>query len=398
MIEKLITSEIQAFINLHEHDDPALLALQSKNYPNWPFIEIVQQVQSRQKANHKLPEWYGKQGIIFPPPLSMEQCSSEITAKFKAQLVSGQVMADLTGGAGVDTYYFSQSFQEAHYVEQNPLLCEVARHNFKVLSSPIIVHNQTAEAYLSAMERPVDFIYIDPARRDQANKKVVLLEDCEPDILSLQTTLVQQANHVMIKTSPMLDIQQAINTLLHLKAVYVVAVANEVKEVLYLLQRDFQGTIKITAANLDKSESKEEIFSFTKQEELEAIVDYAMPRRFIYEPNKAMLKTGAFKAVAQRFDVAKLHPHSHLYTSNLLISFPGRIFECLATVPYQKKALLPFLPDKKANITTRNFPDTVQMIRKKTGIQEGGDFYLLATTNMENKPIILVCKKTAIAK
>lgn len=393
MIEKLTTPEVQAFIHLHEHDDPALLMLQSKKYPHWPFKEIVQQVQSRQKANKKLPKWHGKEGVIFPPPLSMEQCSSEITAKFKAKLLSGQTMADLTGGAGVDAYYFSQSFQQSHYVEQSPLLCEIARHNFGIFSSPITVHNQTAETFLSAIEPPVDFIYIDPARRNQASNKVFLLQDCAPDILSLQLELLKKAKQVMIKTSPMLDIQQAESTLRHLKEVYVIAVENEVKEVLYLLQKDFEGAVKIKAVNLDKSKSKEEVFSFIKQQELALAVDFAMPGLYIYEPNKAILKAGAFKSIGHHFNLAKLHPHSHLYTSDILVDFPGRVFECLAVIPYQKKAISSYLPERKANITTRNFPDTVPAIRKKLKIQEGGDIYLLATTNMDGKLTILLCKK-----
>lgn len=390
MIEQLTTLEVQEFIKRHEHDDPSALMLQARKYPDLPFKEIVQQIQSRKKASQKLPEWHGKQGVIFPPPLSMEQCSSEVTARFKSSLVFGKTMADLTGGAGIDTYYLSQSFQECHYVEQNALLCAIAQHNFGLFSRPIAVHNLTAEAYLGALKSPLDFLYIDPARRGEGNSKVFLLEDCTPDIVSLQNILLNKAETVMIKTAPLLDIHHAENKLDHIQSIYIIAVANEVKEVLYVLHDRPTATPLIHAVNLSATNAT---FSFTREEENAADVSYSTPLKYIYEPNKAILKGGAFKLLCNRYGVEKLHPNSHLYTSDVLHEFPGRAFECLAAVPYKKQAILPYLADKKANITTRNFPDTVQTIKKKMGIQDGGETYLLATTNIEDRPVVLVCKK-----
>lgn len=320
----------------------------------------------------------------------MEQCSSETTARFKANLFSGKTMADLTGGAGIDTYYLSQSFQESHYVEQNALLCTIAKNNFSLLARPIAVHNLTAEAYLKTLDTPLDFLYIDPARRGEGNTKVFLLEDCMPDIVGLQKIMLKKAGTVMIKTAPLLDIQHAENKLDHIQSIYIVAVANEVKEVLYILQDRPTTAPLINAVNLSGAAST---FTFTHIEEDTATVSYSLPKRYIYEPNKAILKAGPFKLICNRYGVEKLHPNSHLYTSDDLTEFPGRTFECLAAVPYKKQAVLPYLPDRKANITTRNFPDTVQTVRKKTGIQDGGEMYLLATTNIEDRPVVLVCQK-----
>lgn len=366
--------------------------LQARKYPDLPFKEIVQQIQSRKKASQKLPEWHGKQGVIFPPPLSMEQCSSEVTARFKSSLVAGKVMADITGGAGIDTYYLSQSFQKSHYIEQDAWLCAIAQHNFNLLSSPINVHNLSAEAHLAAIDTPLDLLYVDPARRDQEKKRVFLLEDCMPDVVALQEELLQKAETIMIKTAPLLDIHHAENRLSHIKAIYIVAVANEVKEVLYLLQKQRTAPAQINAVSLSSS-GEVAVFDFAREEENTAAVSYSMPQKYLYEPNKAILKSGAFKLICDRYGIEKLHPNSHLYTSNTLKQFPGRVFECLAAAPYKKQAILPFLRDKKANITTRNFPDTVQTIRKKIGIQDGGEMYLLATTSIEDRPVVLVCRK-----
>lgn len=394
MINKIKSPEIQEFIKLHQHDDIAMLMLNSSKYSHLPIKEIVKQIQSRQKAKQKLSEWYQHRDIIFPPPLSIEQSSSEITAKFKAKLVAGNSLIDLTGGTGIDTYYFSKVFNRVAYVEKNPLLCELAHYNFSVFSTKIKVNNQGAREFLSAMQERVDLIYLDPARRDDRHNKVFLLQDCEPDVVGLQNEMLSKADRIMIKTSPMLDINLADSALEHVKIVYIVAVGNEVKEVLYLLEKDYSGQVEIIAVNLNKNDGEvEEEFSFFKQEEQQAKSNFSLPLKYIYEPNSAVLKAGAFKLPGQRFNLAKLHLHSHLYTGDQLVPFPGRTFECFAVVPCNKKAVLPHLPEKKANITTRNFPDSVQTIRKKTGIKEGGSIFLFATTNMEDKLVVLICKK-----
>ncbi|WKN41419.1 class I SAM-dependent methyltransferase [Tunicatimonas pelagia] len=384
---------VQQFIQEHEGKDSYQLALQAKKHPNIPVQLVAQQIQARQKAKSKLSEWYQTQGIIFPSRLAMEQCSSQATAEYKSSLVSGKTAVDLTGGAGVDTYYLSQSFERADYVEQNPDLAAIAQHNFSQLgTSTIQTHIGDAKTFLSSAN-PVDLIYLDPARRDYTNQKVFRLSDCSPNVIQLLPQLLKKAKQVMIKTSPMLDINQATQDLGSVQEVHIVVVNNECKEVLYLLSREVNQPSQITAIDLTSSASP---LIFTHQEEAEATAALAEPQQFIYEPNAAILKAGAFRTVAQRWNVAKLHPNTHLYTSEKLVpDFPGRSFRLETVLPYQKKAVQAHIPGKKANITTRNFSDSVATVRKKLGLKEGGNTYLFATRTMTKERIVLITQKTS---
>ncbi|MGB3586935.1 MAG: hypothetical protein WBA23_10365 [Tunicatimonas sp.] len=382
---------VQQFIREHESDDPFQLTLQTKRYPDIPIQLVAQQIQARKKAKGKLPEWYQTKGIIFPSQLAMEQCSSEATAKYKSSLVSGKTMVDLTGGAGVDTYYLSQSFKQADYVEQNPQLAAIEQHNFSQLgTSSVQTHVSDAATFLSSVNS-VDLIYLDPARRNDANQKVFRLSDCSPDVTQLLPYLLKKAKQVMVKTSPMLDINQAAEDLGSVVEIHVVAVNNECKEVLYLLSATAKELPKITATDITSGIAP---LVFTRQEEAEATIAFAEPQRFIYEPNAAILKAGAFRMIAQQWNLAKLHPNTHLYTSEKLVAdFPGRIFKLEAVLSYRKKEVQAHVPDKKANITTRNFGDPVTIVRKKLGLKEGGDVYLLATRTRANERIILLTRK-----
>jgi 16S rRNA G966 N2-methylase RsmD len=389
------SEEALAFIQKHANQDPAALMLQAHRYPHLPVAELVQQIQGRQKALLKLPEWVNNPNILFPPTLSVEQSSSEITARFKASLVSGQLLVDLTGGFGVDSYIFSKKFKQVTYVERNPQLVDIVGHNFQRLGARNVnYHLAEAGDFLQAFAGEADCFYLDPARRDTANQKVHRLEDCEPDVLRLLPLLLQKSRSILLKTSPMLDIDQAIRSLRQVQAVWVVAVENECKEVLYLLQPGKENPDPdIHAVNLLR-EGQQVTFSLRKGEEETLQPTYSDPLAYIYEPNAAILKAGGFKSVAKTFDLYKLHPSSHLYTSAELRSdFPGRIFQCQAVSRYDKKELRARVPNQKANITVRNFPDPVAAIRKKTGIKEGGDIYLFATTDRYQKLIVLVCEK-----
>ena len=382
---------VQQFIREHERGDPYQLALQAKKHPDIPIQLVARQIQARQKAKKKLPEWYQAEGIVFPPLLSMEQCSSEATAKYKSGLVSGKTAIDLTGGAGVDTYYLNQSFEEFHYVEQNLQLAEIARYNFHQLgSSAIQTHVGDAKAFLTSAS-PVDLIYLDPARRDDLNQKVFRLSDCSPDVTQLLSQLMEKADKVLVKASPMLDINQAIQDLDLVQEIHVVAVNNECKEVLYLLSSQAIKDPKICAVDLTSDTPP---LTFTRREETEVRISFAEPQQFIYEPNTAILKAGAFRTVAQRWQLAKLHPNTHLYTSEKLISdFPGRTFRLEAVLPYRKKEVQAHIPSKKANITTRNFGDSVATVRKKLGLRDGGDTYLFATRIQNKQQALLLMQK-----
>ena len=395
-VETLLLPKVQRFLHEHAHDDPHQLALQAHRYPDLPIPAIAEQLQSRRKAQHKLPEWHATEGLLFPPALSMEQCSSEATARYKSSLLHGQRLVDLTGGAGVDTYYLSQSFAHTDYVEQHESLAQLARHNFAVLgTSTIRTHATSAEKFLVTLSEPADAIYLDPARRDAQARRVFQLADSTPDVLELQDTLLAKSTTVLLKTAPLLDIQATLRVLNNVNQVHVVAVRNEVKEVVYRMDRGFDGEPEITAVNLQTI--SEAAFPFLRSEEARAEATYADPLTYLYEPHAALMKAGAFKLIAQRFGLSKLHPNTHLYTSDRLVNeFPGRTFRCQAVVPYQKKAVRKLLSEPKANITTRNFPDTVATVRKKLGLKDGGDVYLFAARLSFEKPSIIVTRSLVL--
>ncbi|MDF9796192.1 hypothetical protein OKW21_001455 [Catalinimonas alkaloidigena] len=392
-ISTLLKAEVQAFIRAHEKDDPAQLVLAGHKFPEIPIKEVAAQIQARQKAKQKFPEWYETSGIVFPPSLSVEQASSEITARYKATLVSGSHLLDLTGGMGIDTYYLSQSFQKTDYVEQQSALFELVRHNFKVLANTSIrPHHANAEDFLAQLNHTVDCIYLDPARRDDQKRKVFRLEDCTPNVIELQSRLLEESKQVLIKTAPLLDIQAALRSLKHVKKIIVIAVNQDCKEVLYLLDKrhDDEPELETVYFFGDALQT----FSFSKSQEEAAKVYYAEPLNYIYEPNTAILKAGAFKVIAEAFQLKKLHPNSQLYTSTILnADFPGRIFQMKTICKYNKKALKAVLPSLKANLSTRNFPESVAQIRKKTGLKEGGNTYVFATTDIQNNHILIITEK-----
>jgi len=388
MLNKLLPAEVVAFIKEHEHSDLNRLLLNKHKYPHIPIDLVVNQIKARTKAKYKLPLWYKTEGVIFPPLLSMEQCSSEQTALFKASLIKGTLAIDLTGGAGVDSFYLSKQFEKVLYVEQNKELAQLTKHNFKVLGADnITVINQLSESFLAEFKGLADLIYIDPARRDQ-NQKVFLFESCSPNILSLQKELLEKAKRVIIKASPMLDISKGIHQLLQVEQVHVVALKNEVKELLFIQSQQTTGSILIQAIDLfNKS-----IFSTTWEDKMSASIGEI--KQYLYEPNAAILKTGKTDTLCALYKVDKLNPNTHLFTSNLLIkNFPGRVFKIEKEVKYDKKEIQKLVPSKKANIAVRNFPDSVEALRKKTGIVPGGTTYLFGVRTMNNLVKILICKK-----
>lgn len=382
------------FIRDNLQQQPAALMLQAGRYPDLPVAELVQQIQARQKAISKLPSWAANLDLIFPANISVEQSSSEGTAAFKASLVTGKLLVDLTGGFGADSYYFSKSFEQVIHVEQNQDLSEIANYNFNVLGAGNIqTIATTAAQFLQSFTGHADVLYLDPARRGGRSEKLHLLQDCEPDILGLLPVLLQKADKVLLKASPMLDIELAISQLGKVAKIWVVAVQNECKEVLYLLEQTPPTQPEREAVNI-KADGSLSTYKFTATGEQTITPTYSDPLTYIYEPNAAVLKAGAYKSITRQFAVNKLHPNSHLYTSDTLVTdFPGRAFRCTGVSRYNKRELLARLPHNKANITVRNFPETVASIRKKTGIREGGDLYLFFTTDMHQKPVVLFCEK-----
>ncbi len=388
----MLSAETQRFIEEHKNDDVHTLALQAKRYPHIDIHSAVTQIEGWQTAKNKLPEWAASEGIIYPPRLSMEQCSSQATALYKASLAGGEAIADLTGGFGIDCSYLARNFGKAIYIERNPVLCDIARHNFPLLGlTHIEIKNQECESVLPTLPS-LDWIFIDPARRDGDGRKVVALADCTPDVAQLEEELLRKSKKVMIKCSPMLDIAAARRELKNISEVHIIAVNNECKELLFILAahkgEPRTHCINITGKGCEK-------FSFTDSEEQTTGTPLAeSPQTFLYEPNAAIQKAGCHRALAQSTSSRKLHPNSHLYTAeNHIEHFPGRKFRVIKVYSFTKNDIKELSSLGKANITVRNFPESVQQLRKRLKLTDGGDKYIFATTLADERKALILCEK-----
>ncbi|MBE0423783.1 MAG: class I SAM-dependent methyltransferase [Lutibacter sp.] len=390
MNHHILNKEVQDYINAHLKSDVTKLILKGSPFENVSIQEIAEQLLAKNSCEKKLPRWFNAENIYWPNKLNIEQTSSEITAKYKSDLVSGKTLMDITGGFGVDTYFFSQKVAKITHCEIYEELATMVNHNFKQLNvKNITTYIGDGIEFLDKSKEKFDWIYADPSRRNDAKGKVFLLEDCLPNIPENLDLLFQKTNHILLKVSPILDLKSAINELNNVKEIHVVAVENEVKELLFLLEKNYTQNIEIKTINLNKEEIQTFNFSLNK----EASATYSEQKKYLFEPNSAILKAGAFQQISAHLKIDKLHQHSHLYTSDKLIDFPGRRFEIKHSASYDKKQLLQFIPTKKANITTRNFPETVAQIRKKTGLKDGGNQYLFFTTDVNNKHLVLICEK-----
>ena len=381
----------QQFIRENLNADVPKLAL--KKAPVGTDVSLaLRQIEARQLLRKKVPSWSENEELLFPAHLSLEQCSSEASAQYKAGLLQGDSLADLTGGLGVDTYFIAQRFKQTDYVERQAELCALAQHNFAVLDAPITVCNASAESYLERCT-PKDCIFVDPARRDEHGRKTVSIADCTPDVAALQDKLLEKAQTVMVKLSPMLDISKALDELHHVKEVHVVAVANECKELDVIIERGYQGEPLLVCINLL---TEQPVLRFTPTEERGCpcrMADDVM--NYLYEPNPALMKAGCYKLLTERYDVYKLHKNSNLYTSeNMIKEFPGRIFQVEGWAPYNKKLKASLLPEvEKASIAVRNFPLSVAELRKALKIGDGDGVYLFATTLKGERKVVIRTKK-----
>ena len=492
--ELCINDNVKDFIKKHLNDDVNKLAL-SKFPEEVDKQFVIRQIQARQVLSKKLPSWAANDELIFPKKLSLEQCSSELTAKYKTSLSSKlhemtlkgfsedscdladekistklhemsrkefcenscdladekeisedscnladekeisadscdlvdkkRILVDLTGGMGVDTAFLSDNFDKTFYVEMQEELCEMARHNFKILDKNIEVINDNAEHFLTTCDE-VDCIYLDPARRDEYGRKMVSLHDCSPDVAELHDILLKKAKKVLVKVSPMLDIEMIKKELTDITEIHVVAVRNECKEILLEI-RKFRNSktqnlsnsatqqLRILAIDLRENWN----FSFTEDEEYDAQWTLAdSVGKYLYEPGVACMKAGCFKLLSQRYKLDKLHRNSHLYTSDELVAdFPGRIFEVVCAVPFDKKTKKEIISicqqttdngqqtleessklkaqssRLKASVAVRNFPLSAEELRKNLGLQDGNDFYIFGTTMKGEKKIVVIAKK-----
>lgn len=376
---KILDQNIQKYINVNLNTDLHALLLKKSPFPGVSMLEIVQQIKGKQVAQKKFP-FLLKGGIIFPPHLNLEQSSSEKTAIYKSRFIQGEKFIDLTAGFGIDAYYLSENFNEITLVEQNPDLLEIVRNNWNVLRKKATFINQKLENFLEENKEIFDVIYLDPARRDSNKNKVFLLEDLSPDILAIQEKLVSSADKVVIKLSPLIDIKYLVSVLPNIFRIDIVAVKNDVKEIVIFLSNQKAHKIYCNCVNL---ESDDPVFEFILDEEQNAVAEYGEPEKYIYIPNNAILKAGIFNLISQKAGLKKLHPNSHIYTSDMRIQdFPGRIFEMeiIDAKNIKKKS--------QYNIISKNYPLKPEEIRKKYSIKDGGENYLIFTQSKKGKIIL----------
>lgn len=386
----LLAPNIQQFIETHTEADIHRLALQKNPFPELPFTQILEQISGRQKAKNKLPHWFAAKNILYPSKISIEQTSSEKTAAYKASLISGETLIDLTGGFGVDDFYFAKTFKMVTHCEANEKLSAIAKHNFQQLQvSHCEFYSGDSKEILQQLHRNFDWIYLDPSRRNEQKGKVFMLRDCEPNVPELLDFYFQYSNQILIKTAPILDITAGLSELRNVRQIHIIALENEVKELLWEISKGYNGVIKISTVNLKKN--GDDYFDFNWNESLQP--SYGLPKTYLYEPNAAIMKSGGFNAIGLQFGLEKLHPHSQLFTAETLVDFPGRIFKVEYNIAYQKSEMKTLLEQTKANITVRNFPDTVETIRKKWKITNGGDRFCFFTTDLNNRKIVLICAK-----
>ena len=433
----------QEYIKQHRNDDVYHLAL-AKTPEGVDLQYALQQISAYQILTKKVPSWAESNELIFPRQLSLEQSSSELTARYKAELIRDFMgnqpftHIDLTGGMGIDCYFIAQHTQKSHYIELNPELCQIARHNFAHLNSNISVHNTTAEEFLNQSTeyrvQSTDYrvqitdnrvqmtdnrvqitdnfslltpnssllIYLDPARRGDHGQKLVSIADCQPNVIELLPQMFELTNKVVVKLSPMLDITRAINELPHIEKLYVISVNNECKELLLFINKKYNAETQIHAINLKSTNNNQQStdnptpFSGFISHESALSLSYAHEvGKYLYEPYAAHLKSGLYKTLAEKYNVKKLHQHSHLYTSTEPNNdFPGRKFEVKEVIPFDKKsAKTLFKSLKQANLTTRNFPLTVSELRTQYKIKDGGETYIFATTLHDDSKVLIVCQK-----
>lgn len=393
MNKNILNTLNQEFINENINSNTADLLLKKNHHSDVDIKLLVEQIEAKQRCKTKLPTWFNTEKIYYPNKLNIEQTSSEITAKYKSSLITGDSIIDLTGGFGIDCYYFSKKIKEVTHCEINSELSEIVSHNYKELGvNTIETITNDGVSQLLNNNKQYDWVYIDPSRRHDTKGKVFFLKDCLPDVPKHLNTIFNHTNNVMIKTSPLLDISVGFSELNYVKTIHVIAVNNEVKELLWILEKGFEAETTIKTVNINKT--VEEIFDFKLNEEQAITTNFSEPLTYLYEPNAAVLKSGGFKSVSKQLNVLKLHQHTHLYTLQELVEFPGRCFKIERVLPYNKQLLKKELHEK-ANISTRNFPEAVQQIRKKFKIKDGGDTYVFFTTNLHNEKIVIICKKVS---
>lgn len=401
--EDLLTPEVQVFIKEHEKDDVRDLGLKKAPNKAWPYPLILDQIKVRQKAKLKTPDLYDTNGIVFPSSSTFEQASSSVCAIYKAGIAesSGGLFVDLTAGCGVDSYHMAKGRSGAVLVERDEHSAALLKHNMEalkaadLLDTQVDVLNVDAVDYVQDMGN-VDLVFIDPQRREEGGRKGLYdLASCSPDITALMPVLSQKTKKLIVKTSPFLDIDKAVQQLGAVTQVYVVEWRGECKEVLYLIDFDNPVSlddISITAVMLNDDGSVEKEFCYRAGDERRLDISdcYGMPSGYIHEPGPAFQKSGGFKSIVKSYGVKKLHPNTHLYISGMpLNNFPGKSYKIIDIFPVKFRAL----PVVEVDLAVRNFPEQVKTLKKRLGLVDGGNHRVYATTTYDDKRRLVLCLK-----
>lgn len=390
MNKALLHKDVRRFISENFRKDIPKLIFKGSPFAEVTVQELAAQLTGKKKAEKKLPLWFENDKVIYPPLLNLEQTSSQTTAMYKASLINGESLLDLTGGFGIDTYFFSKRFEKVVHCELNSRLSEIAAHNFTELDAGNIdTFTGDGMEFLVRSSEKFSWIYVDPSRRDDSGGRVFRLSDCLPNVPENLNQLINKAEGILVKTSPLLDLQAGILELGRVQEIHVVAVENEVKELLWLIKNEPSGEIKVRTINFGKK--KKEIFDHRLGVAIQ--LSYSPPLTYLYEPNAAIMKSGLMDQVGESLGLEKLHQNSHLYTSREIREFPGRRFEIMEILPFNRKKMKRRFDFEKAHITTRNFPETVVALRKQLKLKDGGNHYLFFTTTVEEDKVCLVCRK-----
>ena len=377
--ERFTSEEFHQFVQDHLEEDPAHLLFKYHEKVAFDLKMAVQQIAARQKAAKKLPNWSKNLHLLFPASISVEQSSSEQTASFKSEGLSGNCLIDLTGGFGVDFYHLSQGFEKGVYCEQQPELFQISKHNLSLLNPDKFEFiNGDGLEFLRKRELQFDLIYADPARRGTGNQKLYKLQDCEPNVVDAWDLLKRKSDHILLKVSPMLDLTQAWTELPDIQKITVVSVRNEVKELLLHWEKAKIGDPKmISVVDLESGILP---FEFEPSDEEQAHSKFAEAGKYLIEPLAGILKAGAFNLFGDRFGLYKLDRNSHLYTSDAFSAgIPGRIFEMVQEISPKKQEVKALFPSGKVNVICRNYSTGAEELKKKLGLKDGGEDFLIGT-------------------
>ncbi|MCA4809749.1 RsmD family RNA methyltransferase [Empedobacter stercoris] len=383
MNQSILTQEFQDYLKIIEQEDFKSIGLKKSLFDGISSAEIAQQLKGIQVAKHKFPTLYSTKNIYFPPSINLEQASSEAAANYKSSLVKGKTLIDLTAGFGIDTMAFAKNFEKVYHIEQNPELSEIVQHNAQILAPNLETYTGTFQSFFETNpESKFDVIYLDPARRNSSGRKFIL-EDLEPNILEWMPTFFEKSNKIIIKLSPLLDITSTLQQIDSISEIHIVALKNEVKDFLLIIDKNCSTKNPlIKAINLESNQPE---FSFNFEDEYNSNANFGTVQQYIYEPNVAILKTGAFKLLSEKFNLHKLHQNTHLYTSNeLLNEFPGKIYSVEKHINHPKKEII----KSKANLLVKNYNQAIDVVKKKFKITDGGETTLIFTQSIDGFHIL----------